>query len=358
MHVYEWQSYACNNSSDHRLVARFKDAKKAAAMAKEIKTVLEKNAKQCEDAANGDADWGDPHDLEPSPALVAFAEKYGGEFTEGLIWGDEDCFTEDVPEVAQLGDAVVLYHDYMSGGFDGDLPGILEKAGATEVACNSGPPWMKFTVQAKAGKAAALQQAVGEIFAQRTTTDNLCDWEVPWAERKGALPIERKLDNLALVATADGVEFTMATGRRGWISNWTEWLTKKAGAAEVSVALASEADIAALRKAELAKVTAADKASAAKGSPAKGQSYKGKTFVITGELAGVTEDEAKARVKKLGGKVEQWVTNKLDVLVIGDEGSALFGKGAKCNKQLTAEGLNDEGAKIEIISESQFLKLK
>ncbi|MDF2694245.1 MAG: hypothetical protein K0S65_2628, partial [Labilithrix sp.] len=218
--VYEWFSYACNNSSDHRLVAEFETGAKAAAMAKELAKVFLENAKQAEAAADEEGDW-DPWDLDPSPALVAFAKKYGTRFTEGLIWGDDGAFTEDLPEVTPLGKSVYVYHGYMSGGFAGDLPGILKKAGAKKVEVESGPSWIKITAKAKAKKLTALQTAVDELMGQRRTTDNLCDWKVPWKGRK--LPICRDFENLVVLHDDGGSTFTLAIGAEG-IGDVQKWL--------------------------------------------------------------------------------------------------------------------------------------
>ena len=51
------------------------------------------------------------------------------------------------------------------------------------------------------------------------------------------------------------------------------------------------------------------------------------------------------------------VTNKLHYLVIGDEGSPLYGHGKKGDKQVKGEELNAAGANIKIISETAFLKM-
>ena len=51
------------------------------------------------------------------------------------------------------------------------------------------------------------------------------------------------------------------------------------------------------------------------------------------------------------------MSNKLHYLVIGDEGSPLYGHGKKGDKQVKAEELNAAGANIRIISETAFLKM-
>ncbi|MBU2709570.1 BRCT domain-containing protein [Zooshikella harenae] len=85
-------------------------------------------------------------------------------------------------------------------------------------------------------------------------------------------------------------------------------------------------------------------------------SFEGQRFLFTGKLATMTRSEAQALVKKLGGAVASTVNGKLNYLVIGDEGSPLYGNGKKGSKQVKAEQLQAQGADIAIISETAFLK--
>jgi NAD-dependent DNA ligase len=354
MNVYEWYSYSCNNSSDHRLIATFDTDKKAEAMAKELAAVFLKNAKEMEAADNGEGDgeW-DPWDYDPSPALVAFGKKYGGKFTEGLIWGDDGAWTEDLPEVRTLGKDVYVYHGYMSGGFDGDLPGILKKAGAKKVHIESGPSWIKIGVKSKnAKKVGKLQAAIDDFIGQRNTADNLCDWKTPW--KNGRLPICRDLDNLVVLHDDDGTTFTIAIGAEG-IANLEKWL-KSAGADSIEVELTDPKAIKPLKKKEGGTAKTEEKKAADASATIKNP--KGLSFMFTGKLASMTRDEAKKRVTKIGGTNAGSVSKTLNVLVIGDDGSPLYGDGAKGDKQRKAEQLNGSGSKIQIISESAFLTLK
>ncbi len=81
------------------------------------------------------------------------------------------------------------------------------------------------------------------------------------------------------------------------------------------------------------------------------------TFLFTGKLATMTRNEAQDKVKGANGKVASSVNAKLDYLVIGDEGSPLYGAGKKGSKQVKAESLVEEGASIKIISETAFLQM-
>lgn len=243
MQVYEWFSYSCNNSSDHRLVAEFDSDVRAQAMADELRTLFLAHAKQVDEAMEEGDDWVD--DEEPSPALTAFAEKHGAEMGEGISWGDGDLYVDDLPEVVVLGRSVYVYHGYM-GGF-GDLSGVLDSAGAVQVEADNGPACLQFAVTAKPGEGAALQTALDGLFAQRETKNNLSDWDCPW-ER--GLPIYTKLENLALVHGERDSTFVLPVAARA-LPALTAWL-ESAGAASIDAKLVNAAEIAELRKADQA----------------------------------------------------------------------------------------------------------
>jgi hypothetical protein len=82
----------------------------------------------------------------------------------------------------------------------------------------------------------------------------------------------------------------------------------------------------------------------------------GASFLFTGKLATMQRKEAEAKVRAANGAVSSGVTAKLHYVVIGDEGSPLYGQGKKGSKQVKAEELNAAGANITIISETAFLK--
>jgi hypothetical protein len=82
-----------------------------------------------------------------------------------------------------------------------------------------------------------------------------------------------------------------------------------------------------------------------------------KSFLFTGKLSSMQRDEAEAKVKAANGVAAGSVTKNLHYLVVGDEGSPLYGQGKKGSKQVKAEELNAAGANISIISETAFLQM-
>jgi hypothetical protein len=71
----------------------------------------------------------------------------------------------------------------------------------------------------------------------------------------------------------------------------------------------------------------------------------------------MTREVAEGKVTSAGGANASSVTPKLDYLVIGDDGSPLYGQGRKGSKQTKAESLVAGGAAIKIISETAFLQM-
>jgi DNA ligase (NAD+) len=69
----------------------------------------------------------------------------------------------------------------------------------------------------------------------------------------------------------------------------------------------------------------------------------GKTFVITGTLETMSRDEAKAKIKQLGGKVTESVSKQTSYVVVGSEPGSKYDKALKLG--------------VEILDEKKFLEL-
>ena len=64
---------------------------------------------------------------------------------------------------------------------------------------------------------------------------------------------------------------------------------------------------------------------------------KGKTFVLTGALAGMTREDATAKIEALGGKVTSSVTAKTSYLVVGDSPGSKLAKAEKLGVEVVDE---------------------
>lgn len=69
----------------------------------------------------------------------------------------------------------------------------------------------------------------------------------------------------------------------------------------------------------------------------------GKTFVVTGSLESVTREEAKDKIRQLGGDVSSSVSKETDYVVVGSEPGSKYDKAKKLG--------------VKIVTEKEFLKL-
>ena len=83
----------------------------------------------------------------------------------------------------------------------------------------------------------------------------------------------------------------------------------------------------------------------------------GQRYLFTGKMQSMTRGDAEKLVKAANGDISGAVNAKLNYLVIGDDGSPLYGSGRKGSKQLKAEDLIASGAALKIISETAFLQM-
>jgi NAD-dependent DNA ligase len=85
--------------------------------------------------------------------------------------------------------------------------------------------------------------------------------------------------------------------------------------------------------------------------------FAGASFVFTGKMRTMPRKAAQEAVAQLGGEVPDGVRTDLTWLVVGDEGSPLFGEGTRGGKLKKADRYNEKGAAIRIISETVFLDM-
>lgn len=78
----------------------------------------------------------------------------------------------------------------------------------------------------------------------------------------------------------------------------------------------------------------------------KGTKFSGKMFVLTGELAGMARDEAKSRIRELGGNVSESVSKKTDYVIVGDNPGSKYEKAKELGVKIF-----DEAAFLKFIRE-------
>lgn len=349
MQVQIWRSFSCNNSSEYRLVAHFGDAKAAAAIGAEFKQFFAAYAKKMDEYVE---EHGYDVSDEPIPFFCEFAKKHGVKAKgEPLTWGDGGR-QGDEPEVAVAGSTLVIYHTYC-GGFGADLPAILKKAGAKVEAEKDCPPQLECSFSLPAGKVGEnVAFELSRFLEQSKEYEYIRDFKIPppW-HRHQELTYEAG-STVSWASDGKTFAFAMPFAIEGFDALKAYLAKHKCG--EVSITLGDDAAKKAIKK--LAKAMVPKNAVTAARAVAAIVPM-GKKFLFTGKLATMSRDEANARVAKIGGATASSVSKGLDYLVVGDEGSPLYGAGAKGDKILAAEKLIAKGAALQIISENVFLSI-
>ena len=212
----------------------------------------------------------------------------------------------------------------------------MAKAKATKAAAVGSPAGKKFLFT---GKLAAMTRAQAQSYVDEAGAEN-------------AGSVSKDLDYLVI---GDDGSFLYGAGTKGEKTLAAEKLIANGS----SLKIISETDFLKMVKAPPPAEPPKPKF---KTGPVKeevvdDESPTGKKFMFTGKLTGMTRSQAQAKVTAIGGVNAGSVSKDLDYLVVGDDGSPLFGAGAKGEKILKAEKLQGDGHPLKIIAESAFMEL-
>ena len=341
--VFEWHSFSSNNSSDYRLIARFETKARARVIKAELARFFATHARQ-RDAADVD---------EPTRAALRLGKKYEHDWKGDLAWGDE-ALTLSLPSLTLADDTVVIYHGYC-GGLGNDLVKVLKNAGAIlpETRAKTGVPVLLVEFRLPRGvRGESVTHDLERHFAQRHEHEHLCDWhsaDLAWGQGEG------RSDQVSYVTADERCTFTYPL-HPDYITNLRAYLRKQR-VTELRISLATTSDVQRCRKADRAATRATVRKRKASAKKA-GLDPRGLRVAFTGQLATMTLSEAKARIEIRGGKIAKTITGGLNVLVVGDDESPLFGLSAPGEKQRKAETLNAAGASIRIVSETALAALR
>lgn len=88
----------------------------------------------------------------------------------------------------------------------------------------------------------------------------------------------------------------------------------------------------------------------------RSRALEGLRVAVTGKLASMRRDEARARIAAAGGRLTSTVSGRTDLVVVGMEGWPVLPDGSISRKLETAEQLRRQGHALEIIAERCFLE--
>lgn len=328
--------------ADYHLIAAFDSPAHAKAMKRELVRFFTAHA------AEHDALVEETDDDAPGPTEAArrLGKKYGHTWKKSLSWGDEGL-THANPEVVVVGDSLVLYQGY-GPGFGPDLPKILTRAGATLQGKEKvGVPvvHVEFDV-AKNAKGHAFGDELERFFVQRLETNYIGQWQpypLAWGQGEG------RSDQVAWVLRDGHVAFTYPI-HPAYIDRLRAHL-RSHRARKLEMTMASSADVRKLRKADATarKATARARKAAAAGSRLD---LAGKSVMLTGTFRSGTMNQVKAQVVSSGARVAKSMTRHLNLLIVGDTDSPLYGLASPTEKLRKAEAHNARGAAIEIVAEA------
>jgi hypothetical protein len=175
MEIRVWQSFACNNSSSYRLVARFPEAERARATAEELLTFIA----EVIPIAQRRRPTTPVTSFPATTAVDALATEHGFDWTDMIvsnIYGDADelsIVTHDA--------TLVVFHPYCLG-LGEDLPAYLVARGAEVERASALAPTVSVTFRLPED-AEAVKTELAAIFAQANETERIAHWAIklPWS---------------------------------------------------------------------------------------------------------------------------------------------------------------------------------
>lgn len=85
-------------------------------------------------------------------------------------------------------------------------------------------------------------------------------------------------------------------------------------------------------------------------------SLKNKNVVFTGTLCSMKREKAIELAIKNGARIQNFVTEETDILVLAPRQLDIFGTDVRSRKLIKAEELRKKNGRIRIISEKEFLR--
>jgi len=184
MQVQIWSSFSCNNSSDYRLVARFRAPQVATKLGAELTAFFQAYGAAW-DTYCEEHDYSIPED-EPLPVAAELAAKYGVAWNASdiLSWGDEGL-VDNEPGVVVVGSTLAIFHDYC-GGFTDNIVRVLSAAGAEVEPEDRCPPDISVRFTLPDGDAG--ERMAGEIATfldQKAVHEYMSDFTAPpWGDHR------------------------------------------------------------------------------------------------------------------------------------------------------------------------------
>jgi hypothetical protein len=187
MQIQIYRSFSCNNSSDFRIVARFKDPKVAHYAASELARLFKEHAREGDASLDEHfASGGEYPPEKPTEACASFGKKHGFAWKSWLHWGDDSLEGDEPAAIASDDGTVVVHHTYC-GGFPGELKKFFNAIGAAKVEREDrhSPTVSALFALPSGPTGKRLATSLTKIFEQANDPKNeyIDNWKIkpPWA---------------------------------------------------------------------------------------------------------------------------------------------------------------------------------